>query len=129
MNDPRLLRLANLYQLVAAGILAVVMLAALPAYAIPVAAGGVLMAANFYFLRLLVSRTLQPGGMRALYAVGLMLKFFAVMGIMAALLLGAKLDPVGFAIGLGSLFLGLMLAMVHQALLAKPSAAKAVTGI
>jgi hypothetical protein len=129
MNDPRLLRLANLYQLVAAGLLAALMLATIPAYALPVLAGGLLMAANFYFLRMLVSRTLQPGGMRALYAIGLMLKFFAVMGIMAALLLGAKLDPVGFAIGLGSLFAGIMLAMVHSLLFAKQSTAKAITGL
>lgn len=128
MNDPRLLRLANLYQLVSAGVLAVVMLLVLPHLALPVFLGGLMMASNFYALRLLVQKTLQPGGMRALYAVGLMVKFFAVMGIMAALLLGLKLDPVGFAIGLGSLLTGTVMAMAHQALLVKPATAKANTG-
>ncbi len=128
MNDPRLLRLANLYQLVSAGVLAVVMVFVAPHLALAVFLGGSVMAANFYAIRLLVSRTLQPGGMRALYAVGLMFKFFLVMGVMAALLLGLKLDPVGFAIGLGSLLSGTMMAMTHQALLVKPSTAKANTG-
>ena len=129
MNDPRLLRLANLYQLVSAGVLAVVMVFAVPAWALATFIGGVVMAANFWAIRLLVARTLQPGGMRALYAVGLMIKFFLVMGVMAALLLGLKLDPVGFALGLASLLTGVMMAMAHQALLLKPSTAKANTGI
>lgn len=129
MNDPRLLRLANLYQLVSAGVLAVVMVFAAPHLALATFIGGTVMAANFWAIRLLVARTLQPGGMRALYAVGLMLKFFLVMGVMAALLLGLKLDPVGFAIGLGSLLTGVVTAMAHQALLVKPQAAKANTGI
>lgn len=127
MNDPRLLRLANVYQLVSAAVVAGVFALTMRAYAIPVLVGGVLMAANFYFLRMLVTKTLQPGGMRALYAVGLMIKFFAVMGIMAALLLGAKLDPVGFAIGLGSLITGIMAAMAHQSLVAQPAQANTGT--
>lgn len=127
MNDPRLLRLANVYQLVSAAVVAGVFALTMRAYAIPVLVGGVLMAANFYFLRMLVTKTLQPGGMRALYAVGLMIKFFAVMGIMAALLLGAKLDPVGFAIGLGSLLTGIMAAMAHQSLVAQPAQANTGT--
>ena len=127
MNDPRLLRLANVYQLVSAAVVAGVMALTIRSYAIPVLAGGVLMAANFYSLRMLIMKTLQPGGLRALYAVGLMIKFFAVMGIMAALLLGLKLDPVGFAIGLSSLLTGLMCAMAHHSLLAQPAQANTGT--
>src|SRR3954463_16475446 len=108
MNHPRLLRLANLYQVASAGLLALVMVLVARERALPVLAGGLLMAANFYALRVLVARTLKPGGMRALYAVGLMIKFFGVMGLMAALLLGLKLDPIGFMIGLCSLIVGVM---------------------
>ncbi|NJM54945.1 MAG: hypothetical protein HC841_02590 [Verrucomicrobiae bacterium] len=54
---------------------------------------------------------------------------FLVMGVMAALLLGLKLDPVGFAIGLGSLLTGVVMGMAHQALLIKSPTAKANTGI
>jgi small-conductance mechanosensitive channel len=120
MNDPRLLRLANLYQVASAGLLALVMFAVSRERALPVLAGGVLMAANFYALRTLVTRTLKPGGLRALYAMGLVLKFFTVAGVMAALLVGLKLDPVGFMIGLCSLVVGVLAAMAHQLLFAKP---------
>jgi hypothetical protein len=120
MNDPRLLRLASLYQIASAGILATVMVFFSRERALPVLCGGLLMAANFYVLRVLIKKTLQPGGIRALYAVGLMFKFFAVMGLMALFLLGFKLDAVGFMIGLCSLLTGTAMAFAHQSLTIRP---------
>ena len=120
MNDPRLLRLANLYQVASAGVLALVMFFVSRDRTIAVLCGGLLMAANFYSLRVLIKKTLQPGGMRALYAVGLMLKFFAIMGIMALCLITLKLDAIGFMIGLCTLLTGTAIAFAHQSISIRP---------
>ncbi|MBC7794849.1 MAG: hypothetical protein H7Z43_14180 [Clostridia bacterium] len=122
MNDPRLLRLVNLYQLAAAIVMATTAVFIARDRALAVFCGGLLMAANFWSIRELIKRTLQPGGLRALYAVGLMLKFFAVMGVMAALLLVANLDALGFMIGLCSLFLGVTAGMTHMSVIARSQA-------
>jgi hypothetical protein len=121
MNDPRLLRLVNLYQFASALVMALGAIFIVPDRAMSVFCGGLLMGANFFALRVLIKRTLTPGSnMRALYAVGLMFKFFAVMGVMAALLIGAKLDAVGFMIGLCSLFIGVAIGMLHMSAIARP---------
>lgn len=123
MNDPRLLRLVNLYQFASALVMALGAVFIAPERATAVFCGGLLMAANFWSLRELIKRTLTPGSsLRALYAVGLMIKFFLVMGVMAAMLIGAKLDAVGFSIGLCSLFTGIIAGMLHMSVVARPQA-------
>lgn len=94
----------------------------MPDRAVAIFCGGLLMAANFWSLRVLIKRTLTPGqSMRALYAIGLMFKFFAVMGVMAVLLIGAKLDALGFMIGLCSLLTGTAGGVLHMAITARPN--------
>lgn len=123
MGSLRLLRLANVYIVASAVLLAVGALFVARDRALAVSAGGALMSANFWFLRILVLRTMMPGGARALYGVGIMLKFFLVMAAMAFLLLGAKLDGLGVMVGLCSLLSGIAAAVIHMIITTKPEGA------
>ena len=86
--------------------------------AIAVFAGGLLMGANFSLMRLFLSR-LMAGEQRTKLIYGLMLvvKFVAVLTVLAWLVLGMGLDPLGLIVGVGILFLGLGLAVLHAGML------------
>lgn len=120
MISPRLLRLASVYQVVSAVLLALAASFLSPGSDLAVLAGGGLMALNFGLLRVLVAKTLSSSGPRAVYALGLGFKFVFMLGLMMLMLVGLKLDPVGVMVGLGSLFFGLGAALAHQSLAAGP---------
>lgn len=79
------------------------------------ALGGAAVAlANAFALRWLVSAMLTGDpARRAGMSLTLMLKTGVILAISAGLLFGARLDPVGFAIGIGALVLGLVVGAAH----------------
>ncbi|MFO0712279.1 MAG: ATP synthase subunit I [Sandaracinus sp.] len=79
--------------------------------------------ANAFALRWLVTAMLKADPeRRAGMSLTLMLKTAVILGLAAALLFFAHIDPIGFAIGIGALVLGLVLGSAHHNLTAAPPA-------
>ena len=69
---------------------------------------------NAFALRWLVTSMIKSAPeRRAGPSLTLMLKTGVILAISAVLLFGAHLDPIGFAIGVGALVLGLVLGAAH----------------
>lgn len=115
MVSPRLLRLVNLYQSLAAALLVAVSFAVWPTRTTAILAGAAVMGTNLWALRYLVGK-LASTQSRGLYAAGLMVKFFGLFGLMFVLLVVFRLDPLGMMMGLATLFAGVALGMTHAAL-------------
>lgn len=85
-------------------------------------AGAGVAIANAFALRWLVGAMLKADpARRAGMSLTLMAKTAVVLGISAALLFFGHLDPIGFAIGIGALVLGLVLGSAHHNLTAAPT--------
>ena len=115
--SPRILRTASRYQLASVAALGALTLALWPTLASGAMAGGLLMAANFWFLRTLASRVfVGPAGQaKVVYGLLLAMKFAVALGAIAILVLVLEVDAAGLALGLGTLFVGVAAATVHQA--------------
>jgi hypothetical protein len=116
--SPGVLLTAGRYQLAAVAVLGAVTLALWPAIAPGTVAGGIVMAANFWFLRTMATRifTGPADRAKAVYAVLLGMKLVLALAAIAVLVLLLELDPVGLALGLSTLFIGVGAATVHQVL-------------
>lgn len=69
---------------------------------------------NAFALRWLVTAMIKADpARRAGASLTLMLKTGVILAISAGLLFGAHLDPIGFAIGIGALVLGLVVGSAH----------------
>ncbi len=94
-------------------------------------AGAVVALANAYALRWLVSRITSPDAAgdlpsrRSGFSLALMAKTGAILAIAAVLLFYFRLDPVGFALGIGALVLGLVVGSAHFSLTSRPATAGA----
>ena len=121
--DAKMLQTASHYQLVSVGFLALASAALWPAGALGVLAGGLLMAGNFWFLKTMVHRVFDGPAdkAKAVYAVLLAFKFVAALGLLALLILVLEVHPIGVAVGMASLFVGIGLGLVHHALKPPPA--------
>lgn len=85
-------------------------------------AGGVVALGNAYALRWLVTAiTKAEPSQRTAISLALMGKTGAILAIAAGLLFYFRLDPVGFALGIGALVLGLVVGSAHFSLTSRPT--------
>jgi hypothetical protein len=85
-------------------------------------AGAAVALANALALRWLVGAMLKADpAKRAGTSFTLLAKTAVVLALSAALLFSTHIDPVGFAIGIGALVLGLVLGSAHHNLTAAPA--------
>jgi len=126
MWSPKLLHTAALYQAVSAGLLATALLFIWPEGAVGALAGGALMAGNFWLLRVAVTKLMAGGGhnrAKLLWGLLLAFKLVVLLALLALFVIVLDLHPVGLAAGMFTLFLALVLASLHQALLGPRPAA------
>ncbi|MEZ4272447.1 MAG: ATP synthase subunit I [Myxococcota bacterium] len=115
MISPRMLQYANLYQLLCVALASLGTLFWWPAVAVGTLAGGLLMAGNFWALRTLLDKLMlqESKDHRALWLALLGLKFFGVLGLMAIFVVIFELHPMGVALGMIALFVGIILGVMH----------------
>ncbi len=114
MTTLRALSLVTAYQLACAALAAVLTFWLWRAATVAVLAGGGLGALNFWGLRLLAERALMGRGKhRLLWGLLLAVKLALVLAVVAALVIFLRLPPLGFALGLSTMIVGMMLAMAH----------------
>ncbi len=71
------------------------------------------MATNFILLRWLGTRMIRGGEFKSAYALALGSKFFVVMGAIWVLLQFSSPHPLGFIVGMMTLFVGIAMASLH----------------
>lgn len=122
MGSLRALHFVTVYQLAMVAALTLGSLWLWPAAALAVLVGGAFGTLNFWALRLLVQRTLEGGERKrkVVYAILLGSKLVVALAVMAGLMLVLRIDPLGFALGLSSMFLAVAAAVGHVALVKTP---------
>jgi hypothetical protein len=110
MVTMQFLKKASLYQCVSLLILALVTLFFWPRALVSLAAGGLLMAGNFWLLRVLVQKAFSGPRPKLIYGLVVAVKLMAVLAVMAVCILTLHLKPLPFAVGLATLFLGIAIA-------------------
>jgi len=116
MTSAQILRRIGGYQLISLLVLAVAAAVFRPQALIALLAGGLLMAANFHLLGVMGRRAFSGATPKLGYALLLAVKLVVVLGLMALFVLVLHLDPLAFALGLGTLFVGLAAAMLTPTL-------------
>lgn len=112
MTSAQILRRISGYQLVSLVVLALAAAVFRPHALVAVLAGGLLMAANFHLLGLLGRRAFSGSTPKLGYALLMAVKLVVVLSLMALFVLVLRLDPLAFALGLGTLFVGLAIAIL-----------------
>lgn len=108
------LRLALLYQIAVAGVATLLSVVFWSIGTSGLFLGGLVMALNFWALNFLAARVFQNGQTKGAYVIALAFKMVLAMAVIAGILHFFHPYPVAFALGLGSLFLGIGLALLHQ---------------
>jgi hypothetical protein len=111
---------ASWYQAASTAVFALLSLWLWPALALAIGVGGALMTANFWAMRVFLARALAGSNRRLAYGIALSVKFVVVLGLLAVLVLVLQIDPIGIAIGMMSLFVGIGLAVAHGAFDSEP---------
>ncbi len=113
--SPKMLNIASVYQVACVAVLSLGCLFLWPEGALGVLCGGVVMAGNFWFLRTMLARLMQAGERKgkAAYAIALGFKFVVVAGLLGLMIVVLEIHPLGIALGMMSLFLGVGLGVVH----------------
>jgi hypothetical protein len=90
-----------------------------------VCAGGVLMGINFWAFRALGRRLFSPsnGSQKTTYAWLLLAKQLGALVLMSLILVVLKPHIAGFAVGMATLLVGVLAAMLHQAVQSKSAPA------
>jgi hypothetical protein len=119
MLSPALLLVISRYQILVVALGGLATLALWPEATLGLVGGGGVMAGNFYLMHRALARiTDNTTSRRAKLVYGFFLigKFFLVMGALALLVLVLKLHPMGIALGMMSLFVGIGLGIAHRTL-------------
>ena len=116
MLSPKMLLLASRYQGASVATLCLVTMLIDPNMSLGIAGGGLLMAGNFWVMRVLLIKAFGDSKPSAAYALLLIPKFGFTLVAMWALVSVLKLDPAGIALGLSTLFLGIGLGVTHLSL-------------
>ena len=114
VSSVRLLLRVSIYQIAAVLVMSLASLWLWPNRAIAVLSGGGLMALSFWALRFFAAGALTQKRAKLAYGIGLAIKLVVVMALVALFILVLKLDVLGFAIGMSSLFFGIGLATLHE---------------
>ncbi len=114
MVSKRVLVLASAYQLGAALVGWLLSLWLWPELMSAVLFGGLLMTLNFWALRYFADKAMGGSQPKVAYALLLGFKLVATMGLLTLAILVLRLDAVGIAGGLSTLFVGIGLATAHQ---------------
>jgi hypothetical protein len=125
MMSPQLLRSISRYQLIMVAVFSAASLVFWLEAAPGVLAGGLVMAGNFWVMRRALEKLTDAGAAnrtKVLYGLFLVTKFFLVMGALALMVLVLRLDALGIALGMLSLFVGIGLGVAHHALRRAPAA-------
>jgi hypothetical protein len=117
MLSERTLTLTQIYQAASSVCVAAVCAWLWPQAFSGICAGAVLMALNFWALRLVGKRLFGPQASpkKATYAVMLLMKQVAALVLMSVVLMVLKPDIAGLAVGMTTVFAGILLSMLHQA--------------
>ncbi len=120
MTTPRALSLVTAYQLACAALAAVLTFWLWRPATVAVLVGGGFGTLNFWGLRLLAERALMGEGKhKLLWGLLLAMKLALALALLAALLVVLRLPPLGFALGLSTMIVGMMLAMAHVIVIPK----------
>jgi len=122
MNATPILRRVSLYQLASLSAVAILALVFRPQALLSLLAGGLLMAVNFWLLRALGQKAFSGARAKMGYALLLAVKMVVVLGLMAFFVLVLRVDPLAFAVGLATLFVGLGIATLTQSAAHAPEA-------
>lgn len=114
MVSKRVLVLASTYQLGAAVAFWLLSLWLWPELMSAVLFGGLLMTLNFWALRFFAAKAMGGNDPKIAYALLLGFKLVATMGLLTLAILVLRLDGVGIAGGLSTLFVGIGLGTAHQ---------------
>ena len=125
MGTVRTLTLTTRYQMSVVVIATLIAWLVEPSFAWGLLFGGLFASLNFYLLRVILSKTLNPktsegSTPKAIYVVLLMLKMLIGLAVLTALVLWLNLHPIALILGLATLMLGIFLATLHT-LMVKPS--------
>ncbi len=114
--SPAVLDIMTRYQAVAVAIVGTVAAILLPELVAGVLAGGVIMAGNFWLLKTVALKVMQPqaGTSKGPYIVILGFKFIAVFAALGILVLVFDVHPLGLALGMCTLFIGAGMTALHQ---------------
>ena len=116
MVSAKNLELISRYQLGVVAIIGALCMIFIPEIAFSTILGGALMAANFGLLKWLMKRAMSGQKNALIYALLLGTKLIAVLGIIGLLMHYTLIHPVGFALGLTTLFVAMFLTAIHTAL-------------
>jgi hypothetical protein len=117
----RALELSTRYQIPILLLATVASVGLWPEGAAGVLIGGILMGANFWLIRFLLGKVFLSEQPKTGYVIMLGGKFVAVMGAIPLLMWAFDLHPLGFALGLMTVFVGIGCAVVHVQLSPKQS--------
>ena len=116
MVNAKNLELISRYQLLAVALLGTLCLIFVTEVAWSAILGGALMAANFALLKWLMHRAISGQKSAVLFALMLGFKLVAVLAIIGLLMHFSLIHPVGFALGLSTLFIAMVLSAIHTSL-------------
>ncbi|MBJ81109.1 MAG: hypothetical protein CMH60_07325 [Myxococcales bacterium] len=116
MVNAKNLELISRYQLLAVALLGTLCLIFVTEVAWSAILGGALMAANFALLKWLMRRAISGQKSAALFALMLGFKLIAVLGVIGLLMHFSLIHPVGFTLGLSTLFIAMVLSAIHTSL-------------
>ena len=116
MVNAKNLELISRYQLLAVALLGTLCLIFVTEVAWSAILGGALMAANFALLKWLMRRAISGQKSAALFALMLGFKLVAVLGVIGLLMPFSLIHPVGFTLGLSTLFIAMVLSAIHTSL-------------
>lgn len=115
MVSIRTLTLANMYQLATLAVVAGLAWLGWRDGLSGLLLGGAITSLNFMLMRTLGARVLASTGPKAAYALALGLKFMVLLALVAVTMIYIQPNVVAFALGMGTLFVGVALSMLHQA--------------
>jgi len=118
---PRALILTTWYQIPVLALASLASAYLWPEGALAILVGGLLMGGNFWAIRVLVAKVFTAEKPKTSYAILLAGKFVLVMALIPLLLWALELDPLGFAVGLATVFAGVGLSVVHTHLVPEAS--------
>ena len=116
MVSRHLLARASMIQLASVGIASVAAAWLWPQGTSGVLLGGLVTSVNLLLMRLLTRRVLGGDGeFKAIYAVALGLKFTLLIGLITVIMTYFNPNIAAFALGMGTLFIGVGGSMLHDA--------------
>ena len=113
MFTPAFFERVTRYQVFAIGVLCLGLLFVSQELALGCLAGGAVMAANFWAMRVLLAKIFVSNSPKPLYAVLAALKFVALLAAVFLLVHVLGQNPLGLVLGFSTLFVGMFIALLE----------------